>query len=138
LIDAAKTAAQSWRFKPTQLNGKPVGFIGRITFNFTLDGGAADSKTRPGAISPQQGAAREYDPAEWKEFSPPDKSFTIQFPGIPTESSPPGDSASGGKRYLFGLTGGLALYWITYFDLPQPVHDEAEPEGCSTVRSNLY
>src|SRR5262249_29485667 len=37
LRDAALRAAKQWRFKPTELNGRPVRAIGLITFNFKFD-----------------------------------------------------------------------------------------------------
>lgn len=37
LRDAALQAAKQWRFKPTELNGRPVRAIGVITFNFMLN-----------------------------------------------------------------------------------------------------
>ena len=36
LKDAAVSAAQRWKFSPTQLSGVPVKVIGTITFNFSL------------------------------------------------------------------------------------------------------
>jgi protein TonB len=37
LREASLQAVRQWRFKSTELNGKPVRAIGVITFNFKLD-----------------------------------------------------------------------------------------------------
>jgi len=45
LRDGALEAARQWRFKPTELSGKPVKAQGVITFNFDLSKDASSSET---------------------------------------------------------------------------------------------
>lgn len=49
LQKAATDAARRWRFKPTVLNGVPVGTVGAITFRFNLGGFGAAGITSPGS-----------------------------------------------------------------------------------------
>ena len=42
LREAAVEAAKQWKFKPTELQGKPVEVNGLLTFHFTLEGGKAN------------------------------------------------------------------------------------------------
>ncbi len=50
LKEAALEAAKEWKFKQTELAGKPVKVQGLLTFNFTLDGNGLDKLNREKAI----------------------------------------------------------------------------------------
>lgn len=51
LKEAALDAARQWKFKQTELNGKPVKVQGVLTFNFTLDGDGLDKPIREKAMA---------------------------------------------------------------------------------------
>jgi hypothetical protein len=57
----------------------------------------------------------------WAEFRPPDGSFSVPLPGLPTEElvgpSPDG-SVAGGARYAVRGRRSNALVWVAYNDLP--------------------
>ncbi|MGH9938304.1 MAG: TonB family protein, partial [Blastocatellia bacterium] len=54
LRDAALQAAKQWRFKPTQLSGKPVKTQGVLSFNFAPGKNAASSGTVPLTPLPEE------------------------------------------------------------------------------------
>jgi hypothetical protein len=58
--------------------------------------------------------------ADWTEFTPPDGSFTVAMPGLPTESDvdPVSDgSLNGGKRYEVRRWYARTAVWVAYNDL---------------------
>lgn len=58
LKEAALEAAREWKFKQTELSGKPVKVQGVLTFNFTLDSGAS-KEAREKAIAELKATAGE-------------------------------------------------------------------------------
>jgi TonB family protein len=58
LKEAAQEAAREWKFKQTELAGKPVKVQGLLTFNFTLEGGAS-KEAREKAVAELKAASGE-------------------------------------------------------------------------------
>ncbi len=58
LKEAALEAARQWKFKQTELDGKPVKVQGLLTFNFTLEGGAS-KEARERAMAEHRAAQGE-------------------------------------------------------------------------------
>ena len=66
LKEAALEAARQWKFKQTEMDGKPVKTQGLLTFNFTLEGGAS-KEAREKALAELKAASGERIAVEMRD-----------------------------------------------------------------------